>query len=350
MSRTGLLALLASFVVVTAAAYFYFSRSAPDRDSLATTGLIAVIQNSQLRVVDSAGANAGAVEGVPVDGHVGWSTDAASLGYGRGDTLFLLVADEPPVQSKTQHDRPRLAVLLVPVGQGSPVQTGTGVAVVDKADKQIWRMDGVKPLGWWSVTGIKGSAVLVTDGAKTRIVSTYNDQDLWTFAAPGAFPSPAGTAVLLQRGDGWLLWEPLTGMRPIPNVAASATAAWEPNGQRVAIEGPGSSGVVILNTADLTTSSLGVAGAVTGWGAGEIAVMREGAVRLATPDSRETKEIGNATFASFQPAAPRPRDGQSPGRSSSSRWRKRKTVRECPSQSPQIRTARFSTSRTSRAG
>ncbi|TAK77076.1 MAG: hypothetical protein EPO16_06125 [Dehalococcoidia bacterium] len=200
-----------------------------------------------------------------------------------------------------------------PSGKEVLVQTGTGVAVVDKADKQIWKMDGVKPLGWWSVTGIKGSAVLVTDGAKTRIVSTYNDQDLWTFAAPGAFPSPAGTAVLLQRGDGWLLWEPLTGMRPIPNVAASATAAWEPNGQRVAIEGPGSSGVVILNTADLTTSTLGVAGAVTGWGAGEIAVMREGAVRLATPDSRETKEIGNATFASFQPAAPKAERGTKPG-------------------------------------
>ncbi len=312
MSRTALLALLAGFLLVTAAAYFYVSTSAPDRDSLATTGLIAVVQESNLRVLDGSGANAGAVDGIPVDGYVAWSTDAASLGYGRGDTLYWSPTNIQ-FSRKISTIVPGSRFFWSPSGKEVLVQTSTGVAVVDKADKQIWKMDGVKPLGWWSVTGIKGSAVLVSDGTKTRIVSTYNDQDLWTFASPGAVPSPVGPAVLLQRSDGWSLWEPLGGAKPIPNVAASATAVWEPNGQRVAIEASASGGVVVVSSADLKASPLGIAGSVTGWGADKIAVTRDGVVRLATPGSRDTKEISKATFASFQPTAPKSEAVAKPG-------------------------------------
>lgn len=299
-------------MLVAVAAFAYFSTAAPDRDNLATAGLVAIVEGSKLRVVDSGGDNAGTVDSVPVDGHVAWSTDAASLGYGRGDTLYWSPANLQ-FSRKIGAIVPGSRFFWSPSGREVLVQTGAGVAIVDKAGKQIWKLDGVKPLGWWSVTGIVGSAVVVSDGTKTRIVSTYNNEALWTFDVPAAVPSPASPALLLQRAEGWSIWEPLSGARPVPGVAASATAAWEPDGRRVAIESSASGGVVIVNVADLKTSPLGVSGSVVGWVGDQIAVTRDGTVRLVRPGSRDTKDLGGGTSASLQPAAPKPASAAKPG-------------------------------------
>lgn len=242
-----------------------------------------------------------------------WSTDAASLGYGRGDTLYWSPTNLQ-FSRKLSMIAPGSRFFWSPTGKEVLVQTATGVAIVDKADQTLWKMDGVKPLGWWSATGLVGSGIAVTDGTTSRILSTYNNEALWTFDAPAVIPSPASPAVLVQRTDGWAIWDPLTGARPIPNVAPSGTAAWEPNGQRVAIEASGSGGVVVVNVGDLKTSTVGVTGAVTDWAGDQIAIVRDGATRLVKPGSRETREIGGASFASLQPAAPKPVSTAKPGK------------------------------------
>lgn len=310
MSHPRLLAAVVGLALVAALAFFFISTSPADRDTLATSGLIAVVKGGQLRVLDGEGKNAGAVEAVAVDGYVAWSTDASSLGFGRGDTLYWAPTNLQ-FSRKIGTIVPGSRFFWSPDGKEVLVQTAGGAAIVDKADKRIWSIDGVRPLGWWVASGLVGSGIVVTDGKTTRIVSTYNNETLWTFTAPAAVPSPAGPAVLLQRPDGWSIWEPPAGERPLPGVAPSATAAWGPGGGQVAIEAAGSA--VLVNVSDLKVARLGNAGDVAGWVGEQVAVVDAGRMRLVDVRTGQRKDFPSVTSASLQPAAPRADQVARPG-------------------------------------
>ncbi len=316
MRQPGLLAGLAGVVVLSAVglAVYFSSTATPDRDTLATTGLIALVRGGNLEVRDSEDNDAGAVDEVPVDGHIAWSPDAVSIGYGRGDTLYWSPTNLQ-FSRRISTIAPGSRFYWSPTGKEVLVQTARGVSIVDKADKQIWHLDDSrKPLGWWTVTGLVGSAVIVADGPKVQILSTYNNEALWTFDAVAAYASPTSPALLLQRTDGWAIWEPRGGMRPITGLAASGSAAWDPNGQRVVIEATGPGGNVLVDIADLKATPLGVSGKIAGWTAEQIAITRGDSIDLVRPGATGTRSFGGASFAGIQPVAPKAVSTAKPGR------------------------------------
>jgi glucose/arabinose dehydrogenase len=311
-----LLAGLAGLVVLSAVGLgvYFTSTSAPDSDTLPTTGLIALVRGNRLEVHTSEGDNAGAVPDIPVDGYVAWSTDTVSLGYGRGDTLYWSPTNLQ-FSRKVGNIVPGSRFYWSPSGKELLVQKANGVSIVDKADKQVWHIDGgMKPLGWWTVTGLVGSAVVVADGSKVNILSTYNNEVLWSFDAIAAYPNPTGPSLLLQRAEGWAFWEPQAGLRPIPNVAKSGSAAWDPTGQRVAIEASGSGGDILVNMTDLKTAPLGAAGQIVGWTGDLIAIVRGDSIELVKVGTKDTRSFDGASFAGIQPTAPPAASTARPGR------------------------------------
>lgn len=305
--RGRLIALLAVVTgLVAAAAFAYFAISAPRDSNLATSGLLAVVRAAELRVVDADGANAGVVDHLSVDGHVSWTSDATSLGYARGDTLYWSPTNLQ-FSRKVGTIVPGSRFFWSPTGKEVLVQTSTGIAIIDKAGKQRWKFDGVQPLGWWPVTGLVGSAVVASDGTGTRILSTYNNEALWTFDAPMAIPSLAGTTLLLRGIDGWSVWEPLTGRQPISGVTADAgaTAAWAPDGRRVAIESPATGGFLVVDIANLSISGWQVPGHLLNWVGSQIAVSHNGQVSLINADTGDALTFDGVSSVSPQPPAPR---------------------------------------------